>query len=73
MSKRAGTAAYEYMRRHEVPATIHGGHRFKGTYKGAPIADDFDVVNRDDGMDLDESFEGLENVRGESGFTSQKD
>ncbi|WWD10289.1 hypothetical protein V865_008424 [Kwoniella europaea PYCC6329] len=65
MSKRAGTAAHEYVRRHEVPSTIHGGHRYKGTYKGAPIADqhDFDLVSRDDGDELDESFEGLENVR----------
>jgi hypothetical protein len=64
MSKRNGTAAHEYMRRHEVPAPLHGGHRYKGTYKGAPIVDDFDVVMRDDGDDPDVSFEGLENVRG---------
>jgi hypothetical protein len=63
--KRAGTAAYEYMRRHEIPQPIHGGHRYKGAYKGAPIADDFDMVLRDDGDDPDASFEGLDNVRGE--------
>jgi hypothetical protein len=65
MGKRSGTAAYEYMRRHDVPATLHAGHRLKGTYKGAPIADDFDVVTRDDGDDTDGDFEGLDNVRGE--------
>ena len=71
MGKRAGTAAFEYMRRHDVPATIHGGHRYKGTYHGAPIADDFDIVLRDDGDDdLDASFEGLDNVRGKSGNCS---
>lgn len=64
MSKRAGTAAHEYMRRHQVPAPYHGGHRYKGTYQGAPIVDDFDLVSRDDGADPDASFEGLENVRG---------
>lgn len=64
MSKRAGTAAHEYMRRHQVPAPYHGGHRYKGTYQGAPIVDDFDLVSRDDGGDPDTSFEGLENVRG---------
>jgi hypothetical protein len=65
--KRAGTAAHEFVRRHEVPATLHGGHRFKGAYKGAPIADDgdFDFVSRFDGEDPDASFEGLDNVRGE--------
>jgi hypothetical protein len=67
MNKRAGTAAFEYLRRHEVPATIHGGHRFKGTYKGAPIADDFDVVLRNDAEDPDASFDGMDNVRGELG------
>ena len=66
MSKRAGTAAHEYMRRHQVPAPYHGGHRYKGTYQGAPIVDDFDLVSRDDGEDPDTSFEGLENVRGKS-------
>lgn len=65
MGKRSGTAAYEYMRRHDVPLPVHGGHRYKGTYKGAPVIDDFDMVMRDDGDDPDESFEGLENVRGE--------
>ena len=64
MGKRAGTAAHEYMRRHEVPATIHGGHRYKGPYKGAPF-DDFDVVDVGDGDDPDASFEGMDNVRGE--------
>jgi hypothetical protein len=65
MSKRSGTAAHEYLRRHEVPAPLHGGHRFKGTYKGAPIVDDFDMISRGDVDDPDASFEGLENVRGE--------
>lgn len=65
MTKRHGTPAYEFMRRHEVPATIHGGHRFKGAYKGAPIADDFDMVLRDDADDPDTSFDGMDNVRGE--------
>jgi hypothetical protein len=68
LSKRQGTVAHEFYRRHEVPHTIHGGHRYKGTYKGAPIAgdpDDFDLVMRDDGDDPDASFEGLDNVRGE--------
>ncbi len=66
-AKRHGTAAHEWLRRHEVPQTIHGGHRYKGTYKGAPIAadsDDFDLVVRDDGDDPEASFEGLDNVRG---------
>lgn len=63
--KRQGTLAHEYMRRHDVPATLHGGHRFKGTYKGAPIVDDFDVVSRDVIDDMDDPYEGLENVRGE--------
>ena len=75
MSKRQGTAAYEFLRRHEVPDTLHGGHRYKGTYKGAPIAgdaDDFDLVARDDGDDPDASFEGLENVRGENSFFLQR-
>lgn len=66
MGKRAGTAAHEYMRRHELPQSFHGGHRYKGPYKGARIVDDeFDVVSREDGEDMDISFEGLENVRGE--------
>lgn len=67
MGKRAGTAAYEYMRRHEVPQPFHGGHRYKGTYKGARVIvdDEFDMVSREDGEDMDTSFEGLENVRGE--------
>ena len=68
LGKRQGTAAHEFYRRHEVPQTIHGGHRYKGTYKGAPIAvdsDDFDLVMRNDGNDPDASFEGLDNVRGE--------
>lgn len=66
MGKRAGTVAHEYTRRHEVPQPFHGGHRYKGPYKGAPIVDDeFDVVSREDGEDMDTSFEGLENVRGE--------
>lgn len=65
MGKRKGTAAYDYLQRHEVPATIHGGHRFKGSYKGAPFMDDFDMVLRDDGDDPDASFEGMDNVRGE--------
>ena len=65
MGKRKGTAAYDYMQRHGAPATIHGGHRFKGSYKGQPFADDFDVVMRDDGDDQDVSFEGMDNVRGE--------
>jgi hypothetical protein len=67
LGKRTGTVAHDYLRRHEVPATIHGGHRFKGAYKGAPIADegDFDYVSRDDGDDMDTSFEGMDNVRGE--------
>lgn len=64
MGKRAGTAAHEYMRRHELPQSFHGGHRYKGPYKGARIVDDeFDVVSREDGEDMDISFEGLENVR----------
>lgn len=66
MSKRAGTAAHEYMRRHQVPTPYHGGHRYKGTYQGAPIVDDFDLVSRGDAEDPDTSFEGLENVRGTS-------
>lgn len=66
MSKRRGTPAFEYLNRHEVPATIHGGHRFKGTYRGAPIVDDFDMVLRDDAEDPDASFDGMDNVRGES-------
>ena len=69
LGKRTGTAAYEYMQRHAVPATIHGGHRHKGTYKGADVlqrpSHDFDMILRDDAIDPDESFEGLENVRGE--------
>lgn len=67
MGKRAGTAAHEYMRRHEVPQSFHGGHRYKGTYKGARVVvdDEFDVVSREDGEDMDTSYEGLENVRGE--------
>lgn len=68
VSKREGTAAHEFYRRHQVPQTIHGGHRYKGTYKGAPIApdqDDFDLILRDDGNDPDASFEGMDNVRGE--------
>lgn len=64
MGKRSGTAAYDFIRRHDVPTPIHGGHRYKGAYKGAPIADDFDMVMRDDGDEPDDSFEGLENVRG---------
>nr|ODN99720.1 hypothetical protein L204_02153 [Cryptococcus depauperatus CBS 7855] len=64
MGKRAGTPAHEYLKRHEVPATIHGGHRYKGAYKGALVLDEeFDLVSREDGDDLDTSFEGLENVR----------
>lgn len=70
LGKRAGTAAFEYMQRHAVPATIHGGHRHKGTYKGADVfqrpSHDFDMVLRDDAIDPDESFEGLDNVRGQS-------
>lgn len=75
MSKRSGTAAHEYLRRHEVPAPVHGGHRFKGTYKGAPIVDDFDMISRHDGDgdDPDASFEGLENVRGESRSTNDEE
>ena len=66
LSKRHGTMHHEFSRRHEVPQTVHGGHRYKGTYRGAPIVEDeFDVVNRDDGADFDVSFEGLDNVRGE--------
>lgn len=65
MSKRPGTVAYDYIRRHEVPETLRGGHRFKGTYKGAPIADDFDLVDPDEAEDADASFEGLDNVRGQ--------
>jgi hypothetical protein len=56
VGKRTGTAAYEYMRRHEVPATIHGGHRFKGSYKGMPVADDFDLVTRDEGDEVSEAL-----------------
>jgi hypothetical protein len=70
ISKRSGTVAHEYMRRHEVPAPLHGGHRYKGTYRGAPVMDDFDMVSRDDGDDPDASFEGLENVRGKSWSSS---
>lgn len=66
IGKRSGTAAYEYIRRHEVPTPFHGGHRFKGAYKGAPVAEDFDLVLPDEGDEHDDSFEGLENVRGES-------
>lgn len=72
LGKRAGTSAFEYMQRHAVPATIHGGHRHKGTYKGADIlprpSHDFDMVLRDDAIDPDDSFEGLDNVRGECRF-----
>ncbi|ORX39731.1 hypothetical protein BD324DRAFT_606985 [Kockovaella imperatae] len=63
MEKRSGTPAFEYYRRHEVPATIHGGHRYKGTYKGAPFMEDFDVITAEDGDDPDASFEGMDNVR----------
>jgi hypothetical protein len=70
ISKRSGTVAHEYLRRHEVPAPVHGGHRFKGAYKGAIMSgpvrayDDFDMISRDDGDDPDASYEGIENVRG---------
>ena len=62
-TKRSGTAAFEYVRRHEAPATIHGGHRYKGPYKGTAFMEDFDVVDPDDGDDPDASFEGMDNVR----------
>ena len=71
IDKRRDTVAYTYesMRRISgVPETRWGGHRYKGTYRGAPIADadDFDVVAHAEADDPDASFEGLENVRGES-------
>ena len=76
--KRGGTVAHEYMRRHdrhEAPTPLHGGHRFMGAYKREFSGsnggrDDFDLVSRDDGDDLDASFEGLENVRGKSHLSS---
>ena len=69
ISKRSGTAAHEYMRRHDAPTPLHGGHRFMGAYKrefASGPADEFDMVSRDDGDDPDASYEGIENVRGES-------
>lgn len=71
ISKRGGTVAHEYLRRHEIPEPVHGGHRYKGAYKGAEMSgpvghDDFDLISRDDGDDPDASYEGIENVRGKS-------
>lgn len=83
LGKRSGTAAYAYLdqqsvrltSRQNVPEPFHGGHRFKGSYKGASVASPrsfdtqnarefgFAIVDRDEGMD--DSFEGLDNVRGE--------
>jgi hypothetical protein len=69
LGKRTGTAAHEYLKRHEPPATLWGGHRHR-TDLGAmrQEGDDFDLVTRDDGDDPDDSFEGMENVRGEYRF-----
>jgi hypothetical protein len=59
MRARASTAADTYMRRHAVPPPHFGGHRYKGAYKGAPIA----TTDYEEEDDLDESFEGMDNVR----------
>jgi hypothetical protein len=67
-TKKPDTVAYTYetMRRNsQVPEPRWGGHRYKGTYKGAPVVDDFDIISHDDADDPDVSFEGLDNVRGE--------
>lgn len=68
LGKRSGTAAYDYWERytarHAVPETYHGGHRFKGDYK-ARGPEEYDVVDPQEGDDQDESFEGMDNVRGE--------
>jgi hypothetical protein len=65
--KRGGTVADTYMRRHQVPQPHFGGHRYKGAYKGAPIATDlepdYDMASHLDDDDPDASFEGLDNVR----------
>jgi len=58
-----------YSRRHAVPQPHFGGHRYKGTYRGASVSDrkemerEYDLVDAD--LEQDESFEGLDNVRGE--------
>lgn len=62
MRSRASNAADTYMRRHAVPQPHFGGHRYKGAYKGAPIATAM-TDYEDDDEDPDESFEGLDNVR----------
>jgi hypothetical protein len=68
LGKRSGTAAYDYWERytarHAVPETYRGGHRFRGDYK-ATGADEFDVVDPQEGDDQDEAYEGMDNVRGE--------
>lgn len=69
LGKRSGTAAYDYWERytarHAVPETYRGGHRFKGDYKSR-AGDDYDLVDAQEGdIDQDESFEGMDNVRGE--------
>jgi hypothetical protein len=59
-----------YAKRHAVPSPHFGGHRYKGTYHGAPFDRNRAEMEREydlDGPidDYDESFEGLDNVRGE--------
>ena len=79
IGKRSGTAAFAYLdaharesARHVAPATIRGGHRFKGSYKGAPgepmsPARSFALVGHDEeGEEGDDPFEGMDNVRGTS-------
>ena len=76
IGKRSGTAAYAYLdaqarevARHDAPATLRGGHRFKGSYKGAPGemspgARSFALVGHDEADEGDDPFEGMDNVRG---------
>ncbi|BEI86568.1 hypothetical protein CcaverHIS002_0608550 [Cutaneotrichosporon cavernicola] len=63
MRARASNAADSYMRRHAVPSPHYGGHRYKGAYKGAPITTTTGYEEEVEEDDLDDSFEGLDNVR----------
>lgn len=63
IGKRSGTPAHEYLRRQEKDRNTFFGPNLRGELSDGH---DFDVVDADDGDDPDASFEGLENVRGES-------